>query len=155
MKLRGTTSKVQIDWECFDFLAPHLVSDKPKIFYEDVCEWLETTFSTNHGCQCCAKPDENDRCPWCFKAHGWHRCQHHCLREGLALNDAQGFRWKQHSLFNINDTDVERVFFDMLTASRPLKAIERVLLEQMASDAISQHRANKNYLSSQPKESTW
>ena len=38
VKLRGTTSKVQIDWECFDFLAPHLVSDKPNNFYEEVCK---------------------------------------------------------------------------------------------------------------------
>ena len=47
-----------------------------------------------------------------------------------------------HSLFNINDIDVERVIFDMLADSKPLKNIEEVLKEQMNLGNIETLRAN-------------
>ena len=47
-----------------------------------------------------------------------------------------------HSVFNINDIDVERVIFDMLADSKPLKNIEEVLKEQMNLGNIETLRAN-------------
>ena len=142
VRLRQCPSALQINWELFDFWVAQETVPRPPNFYEEVCKWFDTSFSSSSACECCQKADQQERCPWCFNAHGWHRCQQHCLQHGLSLNDPQAFRWKTHSLFNINDIDVERVFFDMLADSKPLKNIEEVLKEQMNLGNIETLRAN-------------
>ena len=85
VKLRTDDSKVQISWEQFNFVMPTSNNDPSKRIaaadepmwveqlYEEVCKWLERSFTNSRRCECCEIADERDRCPWCYQAFGWHR----------------------------------------------------------------------------------
>jgi len=143
---------VRISWDQFDFVVPKLSGDPSKRNdaandsdpakqqnakddshvldqpYEETCKWLERAFSESHACKCCAEANQKDRCPWCYEATGWHRCLKYCEDHRCALDDPAAFRWKENSLFNINNTDAERVVIVMIKFCKPLKKMKRFLM---------------------------
>ena len=137
VQLRETTSQAQLPWDRLDLLYSPLLKDpgqrKANLvdddFFEEVCKWLETSFTDSQACECCDRTDSKDRCGWCFQPRGWHRCHAACLKEDLTLQDLSAFKWARHSLYNVDDTDVERSVFDMIKKGRTLPDIEKVLQE--------------------------
>jgi hypothetical protein len=111
--------------------------------WEEVCICLEKFFSDQKlPCTCCEEPREQ-RCTWCVQACGWHRCQKRCLHEQISLSCVAAWRWKRHSLYNLQGHDIDAAVFDMLRRGDPQKKITRMLTNLHTNNLLTKEHLSE------------
>ena len=88
-------------------LKDNVIQSDNKDTSETVCLTLKSWIQESGlYCACCQKNSEEEPCRWCYKAEGWHLCEH--------SHDNYTRYFFRPGTLHAKDNDVEVVIYQML-----------------------------------------